>query len=134
MTAAEVYLVQATPELERDVKALRAAAKADPARHLHLYREVLRVIDELRDGLTDGHHALGYESGKGDLRDCVTAYVQANPQAKPTHRLVFREIGPAEAGQREARAPGTGAVLVKSMATTGPTGGRGGTGWPERLR
>jgi hypothetical protein len=98
MTSAEGYLVEAAPEFMRDVQLLRAAAKSDPARHLHLYREVLRSIDELRKGLTDGHHALGYESGKGDLRDCVTAYLQADPQDKAGHRLVFREIGAAEPG------------------------------------
>jgi hypothetical protein len=37
---------------------------------------------------------LGYEAGKGDLRDCVVGYVQSDPEQKADYRLVFREIGP----------------------------------------
>jgi hypothetical protein len=76
---------------------------ADPAAHGHLYRETLREIEKLRTGDSDGHHPLGYESGKGDLRDCVTAYVQSDPQKKADHRLVFREIGPAAPGGQPRR-------------------------------
>ncbi|MFF0270384.1 hypothetical protein [Kribbella sp. NPDC004536] len=77
-------------------------ANASPAAR-HLYREVLREIENLRDGSTDGHHALGYERGKGDLRDCVTAYVRSDPSRKPDYRLVFREVGPSATGQRPRR-------------------------------
>jgi hypothetical protein len=63
---------------------------ADPAAHGHLYRETLREIEKLRTGDSDGHHPLGYESGKGDLRDCVTAYVQSTS----------RPLGAAEFGRR----------------------------------
>lgn len=82
-----------------DLQRLSAAARRDPSGRLaRLRREVVRTIDQLRAGETDGHHPLGFESGKGDLRDCVTAYVRADPQDKPTHRLVFRETGAAEPG------------------------------------
>ncbi|ADB31550.1 hypothetical protein Kfla_2476 [Kribbella flavida DSM 17836] len=128
MTSAERqrYLLEASPQFALDVKLLQARAKADPARHLHLYREVLRLIEDLRDGVSDGHHALGYEAGKGDLRDCVTAYVAADPQAKANHRLVFRELGPAAPGglpRRELLAvkprQGTGNVYEHVCARLG---------------
>ncbi|MFI5697563.1 hypothetical protein ACIA58_37240 [Kribbella sp. NPDC051586] len=55
-------------------------------------------MEELAVQTSDGRHALGYESGKGDLRDCVTAYLQSDPQQKADYRLVFREMPPAEPG------------------------------------
>ncbi|MER7247980.1 hypothetical protein [Kribbella sp. NPDC000426] len=55
-------------------------------------------MKQLADGTADGRHVLGYESGKGDLRDCVTAYLQSDPQAKADYRLVFREMPAAEVG------------------------------------
>jgi len=97
------YVIIASPKFEQDLRLLRNRAKADPAKHLRLYREVLQQIEHLGAGLTDGHHALGYEAGKADLRDCVTAYVQADPQRRPEDRLVFRELGPDEAGGRPRR-------------------------------
>lgn len=97
------YDVVADPGFARDLMLLRARAKSDPVRHLHLYRQVLALIESLRDGLDNGHHALGYEPGKGDLRDCVTAYLQSDPQRRADHRLVFREIGPAAPGGRPRR-------------------------------
>ncbi|GAA1509598.1 hypothetical protein GCM10009741_03180 [Kribbella lupini] len=82
-----------------DLQRLSAAARRDPSGRLaRLRREVVRTVDQLREGESDGHHPLGFEPGKGDLRDCVTAYVRADPQEKATHRLVFREIGPAQPG------------------------------------
>src|SRR4051794_14105956 len=60
-------------------------------------------MKQLAVGTTDGRHALGYESGKGDLRDCVTAYLQSDPQQKADYRLVFREMPPAEPGSLPRR-------------------------------
>ncbi|MFC9693072.1 hypothetical protein ACFTSF_31265 [Kribbella sp. NPDC056951] len=97
------YHVIGVEKFHQDLHFLRQQAKARPAVYLTLYREVLREIERLRTGAADGHHALGYEPGKGDLRDCVTVYVRSDPQAKADHRLVFREIGAAEPGQLPRR-------------------------------
>jgi hypothetical protein len=53
---------------------------------------VLREMADLASGTSDGHHVLGYEAGKGDLRDCVASQLQSDPQQKADHRLTFREI------------------------------------------
>lgn len=81
-----------------DIERLRTAAKADPARNRFVYEQVLRETMKLQYGMSDGHHALSYEPGKGDMRDCVTSYVQSDPQRKPDHRLVFREMPPERSG------------------------------------
>jgi len=97
------YEVIGAEKFHQDLHFLRQQAKARPVVYLQLYREVLREVERLRTGATDGHHALGYEPGKGDLRDCVTAYVRSDPQAKPDYRLVFREIGATGPGQLPRR-------------------------------
>jgi hypothetical protein len=58
-----------------DLERMRRQAKADPSQYRHLLRNVLRELDDLRDGTSNGHHPLGFESGKGDLRDSVTPYI-----------------------------------------------------------
>jgi len=97
------YQLLVSPKFAQDLQLLRSRAIADPAGHGHLYRETLREIEKLRTGKSDGHHPLGYETGKGDLRDCVTAYVQSDPQKKADHRLTFRESGPAAPGGQPRR-------------------------------
>ena len=97
MTDDGKYLVVGIEKFHQDLHFLRRQANASAAARA-LYREVLREIENLRDGSSDGHHALGYEPGKGDLRDCVTAYVRSAPSRKPDYRLVFREVGPKEPG------------------------------------
>jgi hypothetical protein len=103
MTDDQEYLVVAIEKFRQDLHFLRHQAKTSPAGYRHLYREVLREIERLQAGATNGHHALGYERGKGDLRDCVTVYVQSDPGRKPDFRLVFRELGPASPGERPRR-------------------------------
>lgn len=70
---------------------------ADPDKR-DLRRRVLAEIEALRRGSSDGHHALGYAKGKGDLRDCVTSKVQSDPNEKADYRLVFREMPPEHPG------------------------------------
>jgi len=86
-------------EFAMDFRRLTAAAeKAPGGPEDRLRRNVLREMDALAAARSDGHHPLGYESGKGDLRDCVTSYVQSDPQKKADHRLAFREMPPAGPG------------------------------------
>jgi hypothetical protein len=41
-------------------------------------------LEDLRSGASNGHQSLGYEAGKGDLRDCVASKLHSDPQQKPT--------------------------------------------------
>ena len=73
-----------------DLQRLAADARRDPTgRGAFLRQQVLAQIKGLTEGRTDGHHPLGYEAGKGDLRDCVTCYMRSDPQKAADHRLVF---------------------------------------------
>lgn len=71
MSRGPSYELLLTREFVDDLRRLAADARRDLGR-VFLRQQVLRLIDRLADGATDGHHALGYEPGKGDLRDCVT--------------------------------------------------------------
>ncbi|GAA1691347.1 hypothetical protein GCM10009745_40830 [Kribbella yunnanensis] len=89
------YLLIAGPEFDLDYRRIDAAAQRNPGGpEAVLRRQVLRAMLDLANGRSDGHHGLGYEPGKGDLRDCVTEYVRSDPQYKADHRLVFREMAP----------------------------------------
>ncbi|TDW23811.1 hypothetical protein EV650_2670 [Kribbella kalugense] len=103
MTDDTRYVVVGVEKFQQEMHLLRRQAQGAGGAYLHLYRELLREIERLRTGVTDGHHALGYEAGKGDLRDCVTAYLRSDPGHKADYRLVFREIGPREPGQLPRR-------------------------------
>ncbi|TCC35046.1 hypothetical protein [Kribbella sindirgiensis] len=99
-----LYEVVLGKEFAVDLMRLAAAAEKDPRGSAgHLHRQVLKQIGALAEGVTDGRHALGYEAGKGDLRDCVTAYLQSDPQQKADYRLVFREMPPAGPGGQPRR-------------------------------
>ncbi|WP_327637504.1 hypothetical protein OHB24_03655 [Kribbella sp. NBC_00482] len=99
MTAPVRYELIIGDGFAMDFRRLMAAAGRKPGGpEDYVRQQVLREMEELAAGTTDGRHALGYESGKGDLRDCVTAYLRSDPQQKADYRLVFREMPPAEAG------------------------------------
>jgi hypothetical protein len=89
------YDILLTPDFLAD---LRRLTVEDRRTGSHLQVTVVGLVKELAEGRADGHHCLGYEPGKGDLRDCVTAYVRSGREAKADYRLVFREIGPAAPG------------------------------------
>ncbi|TDD18967.1 hypothetical protein E1218_25060 [Kribbella turkmenica] len=102
MSAPPSYVLLLTDKFVDDLRRLAADARRDPGK-VFLRQQVLRQLDQLSAGATDGHHALGYEAGKGDLRDCAVGYVQSDPEQKPDHRLVFREIGPETPDQLPRR-------------------------------
>ncbi|WUJ72419.1 hypothetical protein OG809_03945 [Kribbella soli] len=97
MSGAPQYEVIVSDKFAEDLRRLAADARADPSR-VFLRQQVLAQVKQLAEGTSDGRHALGYESGKGDLRDCVTAYLQSDPQQKADYRLVFREMPAVEPG------------------------------------
>lgn len=98
------YRIDLASKFVEDLQRLAADARHNPRGNgPFLRQQALRLIKQLAEGKSDGHHPLGYESGKGDLRDCVTAYVQSHPEKRADHRLVFREIGPDSPGERARR-------------------------------
>lgn len=97
------YEIIADPKFAQDLRRLELQAASRPAEYGHLYRETMRELLKLQHGTSDGRHPLGHESGKGDLRDCVTSYIKSDPQKKADHRLVFREMPPAEPAQLPRR-------------------------------
>jgi hypothetical protein len=98
------YHLLGNPGFDLDYRRIDAAASRNPTGpEAWLRRQILRQLLDLSNGMTDGHHALGYEAGKGDLRDCVVGYVQSDPEQKPDYRLVFREIGPGAPGNLPRR-------------------------------
>ncbi|MFI7067603.1 hypothetical protein ACIBL3_41865 [Kribbella sp. NPDC050124] len=102
MSGRPTYELLLTHKFVDDLRRLAADARRDPTQ-VFLRQQVLRQIEQLSTGATDGHHALGYEPGKGDLRDCVVGYVQSDPERKADYRLVFREIASAESGDLPRR-------------------------------
>ncbi|MGC4941859.1 hypothetical protein [Kribbella sp. DT2] len=94
------YAILLAPDFEAD---LRRLADEDQRTGSRLQIAVIGLVKQLAEGRTDGHHCLGYEPGKGDLRDCVTAYVRSGRESKADYRLVFREIGAENAGGKPRR-------------------------------
>jgi len=87
------YELLGSADFFADLAELDSHVAADPTGpSAVLYRNLLREIRDLRTGRSDGHHVLGYEEGKGDLRDCVASKLQSHPEQKADHRLTFREI------------------------------------------
>lgn len=96
------YELILAPGFVEDLRRLAAEARRDPSR-AYLRQQVLQLLEQLANGTADGHRGLGHAVGRGDLRDCVTAYVQSDPQQSADYRLVFREIGPESTGQPPRR-------------------------------
>jgi hypothetical protein len=93
MSAGAGYQLVAGPDFDLDYHRIDAAASRDrsgPAAALR--RQVLRTMLDLASAKTDGHHALSWTPGAGDLRDCVTVHIRSDPHQPADYRLVFREI------------------------------------------
>jgi hypothetical protein len=104
MSAGLGYQLVAGPDFDLDYRRIDVAASKDhsgPAAVLR--RQVLRTMLDLASGKSDGHHALSYAPGKGDLRDGVTAYIRSDPQQPADYRLVFREIARTAPGSPARR-------------------------------
>ncbi len=98
------YLLLGNPDFDLDYRRIDAAASRNPSGpEAILRRRIVREMVDLANGSSNGHHALGCAPGKGDLRDCVTEYLQSDPQLPADFRLVFREIGPAAQGELPRR-------------------------------
>lgn len=99
MSSGVGYQLVAGPDFDLDYRRIDLAASRDrfgPATALR--RQVLRTMLDLASGKSNGHHALTYSPGNGDLRDCVTVYIRSDPQRSADYRLVFREMPSATPG------------------------------------
>lgn len=98
------YRLVAGPDFDLDYRRIDVAASRNPSGpEAALRRQVVRAMLDLAAGKSDGHHALSYAPGKGDLRDCVTAYLRTDPGRPADYRLVFRELGPTAPGELARR-------------------------------
>ena len=93
-----MYELIGSPDVQLDLLRLHRLALADPASYAYLFLSAEQEINGLRSGSSNGYHALGYEPGSGDLRDCVTCYLQSDLHRRPDYRLVFREMSPERPG------------------------------------
>ncbi|HEY3001137.1 MAG TPA: hypothetical protein VGJ44_02205 [Kribbellaceae bacterium] len=75
---------------------------ADPAQDRdsveHVWEVLAQTLDDLASGRSDGRHRLGFQPGRGDLRDCVVSYLRPEPGAPAVYWLIFREIDARHVG------------------------------------
>jgi len=98
---------------EQDLDRMRDAAAAEAKQypddksaahnaHRTLYKGVLRELQDLETGASNGHHVLGAHRGLGDGRDIVVCKI-GDGTGKPNTRLTFREVPGRNAGGKDAR-------------------------------
>ncbi|MGW6600509.1 hypothetical protein [Streptomyces sp. NPDC055036] len=83
-----------TAGLKQDLQTLHDAAMLHPrGPEERLLRAALNHLDRIKQG-APSTHPLGYMPSYPDLSDCETTYVGADPHARPSHRIVWRERAP----------------------------------------
>ncbi|MGI8306962.1 hypothetical protein [Saccharopolyspora hattusasensis] len=99
--AAHFYL---PPEAKQDIERLHALAQRTPkgSESRHLAVVAMNTILEIKNG-TRSTHPLEYLPSYPDLSDCETTYVGADPNKKPSHRVVWRETPPETPGDAPLR-------------------------------
>lgn len=99
----------ATAGLREDFAALNEAAVHHPGGpEDRLLRVALNRLADIKSG-APGTHRLDAMPSYPDLSDCWTTYVGADPNRKPSHRLIWRELPanlPGEPATREVIALG----------------------------
>ncbi|MGO4460059.1 hypothetical protein AB4039_22590 [Streptomyces sp. M-16] len=92
-----------TAGLKQDLQTLHDAAMMRPlGPEGRLLRVALNQLSRIQQG-APGTHPLGYLPSYPDLSDCETTYVGADPNAKPSHRIVWREHAPQRPGEPVTR-------------------------------
>ncbi|MFD4242692.1 hypothetical protein ACFWP3_13985 [Streptomyces sp. NPDC058525] len=92
-----------TTGLKQDLQALHDAAVMRPhGPEDRLLRVALKQLVRIEEG-APGTHPLGYYPSYPDLSDCETTYVSTDPNAKPSHRIVWRERVPQSPGEPVTR-------------------------------
>ncbi|MFH7596042.1 hypothetical protein WDV06_13190 [Streptomyces racemochromogenes] len=94
-----VIRILPTAGLKQDLQTLHDAALRKPqGPEGRLLRVALNQLARIQQG-APGTHPLGYMPSYPDLSDCETTYVGADPNAKPSHRIVWRERAPQGPGE-----------------------------------
>ncbi|WP_329142734.1 hypothetical protein OIU91_03940 [Streptomyces sp. NBC_01456] len=87
-----------TAGLKQDLQTLHDAAVMHPhGPEDRLLRVALNQLGRIQQG-APSTHPLEYMPSYPDLSDCETTYVGADPHAKPSHRIVWRERAPRRPG------------------------------------
>lgn len=88
------------PALHDDLRILAERARRNPGdiRTRNLLQVASNALVELKHG-HPGTKRLAYMPSYPDLSDCRTMYVGADPNSKPSHRIVFRDVQPETADQ-----------------------------------
>lgn len=82
-----------------DLQRLYAQSLNNPGgQEARLLTVTLNHLQRLKDGGRSTHQ-LSYLPSYPDLSDCQTTYVGTDPNARPTHRLIWRDRLPTEPGQ-----------------------------------
>ncbi|MFJ7281068.1 hypothetical protein [Kitasatospora sp. NPDC098663] len=92
-----------TAGLKQDLQALHDAAVMHPrGPEDRLLRVALNQLGRIKQG-APSTHPLECMPSYPDLSDCETTYVGADPGAKPSHRIVWRERSPRRPGEPATR-------------------------------
>jgi len=92
-----------TAGLKQDLQTLHDAAVMHPhGSEGRLLRVALNQLGRIRKG-APSTHPLEFMPSYPDLSDCETTYVGANPNAKPSHRIVWRERARQRPGEPVTR-------------------------------
>ncbi|WP_412075417.1 hypothetical protein ACLF6K_05720 [Streptomyces xanthophaeus] len=92
-----------TTGLKQDLQALHDAAVTHPrGPEGRLLWVALKHLGRIQQG-APSTHPLGYMPSYPDLSDCETTYVNTDPNAKPSHRIVWRERAPQRPGEPVTR-------------------------------
>lgn len=98
------YRFYLSPEAKHDLERLHALAartqKGSPSRRLATV--AMNNVLAIKKGAASTH-ALTFMSSYPDLSDCQTTYVGADPDRKPSHRVVWREMPATDPGDAPLR-------------------------------
>ncbi|WP_219152247.1 hypothetical protein [Amycolatopsis sp. TNS106] len=88
---------EVSPGVQQDLTVLNDRVRRNPhdVRARNLLRATINTLVGLRNG-DPGTKSLEYLSSYPDLSDCRTSYIHADPTAKPSHRIVWRDVPPRE--------------------------------------
>ncbi|MFK0244572.1 hypothetical protein ACIQUM_07725 [Amycolatopsis azurea] len=88
---------EVSPGVEQDLAVLNDRVRRNPqdVRARNLLQASINTLMELRNG-DPGTKRLEYLPSYPDLSDCRTSYIRADPTAKPSHRVVWRDVPPHE--------------------------------------
>ena len=98
MTGRPVYDLRYHPAFKDDLQRLVDGSRGNKSSREHrLLTRSLRTLNELRAG-QPSTHPLEYLSNYPDISDCQTSYVGGDIDAKPSHRIVWRQLPPSRPG------------------------------------